>query len=55
MKAKDSIPELQKAVDKLKNDADPDYWEPTEGNAKKAILDLIELAKLCPEGIWDGN
>lgn len=55
MKAKDSIPILQKAANQLKGNTDPDYWKSTEGNAKIALLDLIELAKLCPEGAWNGD
>ena len=31
------------------------YWEPTEGNVKVALLQLLELAKMRPDGIWDGD
>jgi hypothetical protein len=51
----DSIPVLQAAVDQLGDDVDADYWEPTEGNAKRALLQLIALAKLRPDGIWSGD
>jgi hypothetical protein len=51
----DSIPILQGAINKLKNDASNNYWEPTEGNAKRALLQLIALAKLRPDGIWKGD
>lgn len=56
MTGADSIPILQKAADQLK--ADPkmvSYWEPTEGNAKLSLLQLIALAKLRPDGIWSGD
>ena len=55
MTGEESIPVLQAATDKLKDDVHEDYWKPTEGNAKKALLDCIELAKLARHGVWDGN
>lgn len=51
----ESIPLLQKAADALANDVDSDYWKPTEGNAKRALVQLIAMAKLRPDGIWDGD
>jgi len=27
---------------------DPDYWKPTAGNARKALLDLAALARMAP-------
>lgn len=51
----DSIPILEHAITKLKDDVDIDYWEPTEGNAKQALYGLLALAKLRPDGIWDGD
>lgn len=51
----DSIPVLQDAASKLKDDVHPDYWEPTEGNAKRALMQLLALAKLRPDGVWDGD
>lgn len=54
MEIKESIPILQKIADNLGDDVSNDYWKPTEGNAKKAILDLLELAKLAPDStIWE--
>jgi len=59
MKAIDSIPVLAKAASQLKDDRSSDYWEPTEGNAKKALLDLIALASITipeyPDAIWHGD
>ena len=55
MTGADSIPVLQQAADALSGDADDDYWAATEGNAKLALLQLIELAKMAPDGVWDGD
>ena len=51
----ESIPLLQEAANNLKDDVSDDYWEATEGNAKRALQHLIELAKIKPEGIWAGD
>ena len=51
----DSIPILQKAISALKNDADPDYWKPTEGNAKRALFSLLAMAIMRPDGVWKGD
>jgi hypothetical protein len=51
----ESIPILTEAANKLGDDVSADYWEPTEGNAKRAILQLIALAKMRPDGVWDGD
>ena len=48
----DTIPEIEKAILSLKDDAVPDYWAKTEGNARKALINLLKLAKLAPEGEW---
>ncbi len=55
MTGAESIPVLQKAADALGNDTDPDYWEATEGNAKKPLLQLIAIARMRPDGVWDGD
>ena len=55
MSAADSIPILEKAVAALGDDIDKNYWTATEGNAKAALLQLIALAKLRPDGIWRGD
>jgi hypothetical protein len=51
----ESIPVLQMAIAKLKDDVDRDYWKPTEGNAKKALTQLLALAKMRPDGVWRGD
>ena len=53
MMAVDSIPILEKGIAQLGNDVDDNYWEPTEGNAKKALYGLLALAKLRPDGVWE--
>lgn len=55
MKASESITALQSLADSLGDDVDDDYWKPTEGNAKRAILQLIVLAEMRPDGVWDGD
>ena len=55
MTGADAIPVLEKAADALKDDVHEDYWEPTEGNAKRALKQLIALAKLRPDGIFEGD
>ena len=55
MTGAESIPVLKAAMNKLGDDVDPDYWEPTEGNAKRALAGLLALAQLRPDGIWDGD
>lgn len=54
-KAKDTIDTLITAMTRLNNDFSEDYWEDTEGNAKLALMNLLELAWMHPEGVWDGD
>jgi len=55
MTGAESIPVLKAAADQLADDVSEDYWEPTEGNAKRAIFGLIALAQLRPDGVWEGD
>ena len=55
MTGAESIPILEKAAAALGDDIDPDYWTPTEGNAKRPLLQLIAMARMRPDGIWDGD
>lgn len=50
-----SIPMLEKAIAALGDDVNSDYWYPSEGNAKKALCQLLALAQMRPDGIWDGD
>lgn len=49
----ESIPLLQKAISQLSDEVSDDYWEATEGNAKKALYGLLALAQLRPDGVWE--
>ncbi len=51
----ESIPILTQAINELDDDVSSDYWEPTEGNAKKALIHILALAQIRPDGIWTGN
>ena len=45
-----------KAIAALGDDADDsDYWNATEGNAKRALYGLLAFAKIRPDGMWDGD
>lgn len=55
MTGAESIPLLDKAIDALKDDVSENYWEATEGNAKRALTQLRAFAYLRPDGIWQGD
>jgi hypothetical protein len=55
MTGADSIPVLEAAISQLGDDIDDDYWADTEGNAKVALMQLLALAKMRPDGIWEGD
>lgn len=55
MSGAESIPILKAAISKLGNDIDDDYWKPTEGNAKRALIQLLAFAQMRPDGIWTGD
>ena len=55
MMAARSIPILEAAIANLGDDVSEDYWEPTEGNAKRSLVQLLALAHMRPEGVWDGD
>lgn len=55
MTGAESIPVLEAAASRLADDATGNYWDATEGNAKRALLQLVALAKLRPDGVWDGD
>lgn len=48
-----SIPILQKAIAVLNDDINPDYWTATEGNAKRALCQLLSMAYMRPDGVWE--
>lgn len=51
----ESIPMLKKAIAALGDDVSSDYWEATEGNAKRPLLQLLAFAQMRPDGIWKGD
>jgi hypothetical protein len=51
----ETIPMIKEAISKLGDDVDNDYWKPTEGNAKRALYQLLTLARLRPDGVFDGD
>lgn len=51
----ESIPILEEAIAQLGDDISDDYWEATEGNAKRPLVQLLTMAKMRPDGIWDGD
>lgn len=55
MTGADSIPLLDTAIRQLSDDVHDDYWKPTEGNAKRALIQLKMLASMRPDGIWQGD
>lgn len=55
MTGAESIPVIKDAMAKLADDVSEDYWEGTEGNAKKALAALLAFAQMRPDGIWDGD
>ena len=32
-----------------------DYWEPTAGNSIRPLYQLIAMAQMRPDGVWDGD
>lgn len=53
--AAETLPKLIEASNQLKDDVSEDYWDPTEGNAKRAILQLLAFARIRPDGVWNGD
>lgn len=51
----ESVPVLEAAARRLGDDVSEDYWEATEGNAKRALLQLAALARMRPDGVWRGD
>ena len=55
MTGAESIAVLEGAAARLADDASDDYWEATEGNAKRALFQLAAMARTRPDGVWDGD
>ena len=54
-KAKDCLGRLPKASVALGIERDDDYWAATPGNAGRALVILLNRAKLNPEAIFNVN
>lgn len=55
MSGAESIPLIGKAIMALGDDVSADYWEATEGNAKRPLCQLFAMAKMRPDGVWYGD
>lgn len=55
MTGAESLPLLVGAATILDDDVSNDYWEATEGNAKRPLLQLAAMARMRPDGVWDGD
>lgn len=53
--ALEATPILEKAISELKDDVSDDYWEPTEGNVKKALTQLLTMCRMRPDAIINGD
>ena len=53
--AAETLPLLKDGAALLGDDVSDDYWEPTEGNAKAALMQLIALSQMRPDGVWAGD
>lgn len=51
--AAETIPMLQEAISKLGDNVSSNYWDSTEGNAKKALYKLLAIAQMRPDGMWE--
>ena len=51
----ESLPVLDAAIAQLGDDVDDNYWTPTDGNAKRALIQLRALAAMRPDGLWSGD
>lgn len=55
MTALEAIPHLERAVSQLSDDVSSDYWEPTEGNVKKALIQLLTMCRMRPDALIQGD
>lgn len=51
----ESIAVLKNAIAQLGDDVSDNYWDATEGNARRSLLQLLALAEMRPDGVWDGD
>lgn len=55
MTGAESIPVLERAIAALGDETSDNYWEATEGNAKRPLMQLLAFARMRPDGVWDGD
>ena len=70
MAGTDSIPVLENAItflknlqedltdeeiEEYKNHSERGYWMPARENAIKPLYQLLTMAKMRPDGVWDGD
>lgn len=53
--AAESVPMIAHAISQLAGDVVGDYWQPTEGNARAALINLLALTNYAPHGVWRGD
>ena len=49
--ALDVIPELERVIAALGDDVSTNYWDATDGNAKRALVQLLTMAKMRPDAV----
>lgn len=54
-KVSETLEEILKAILQLSGPPSEDYWEKTEGNARQALINLLNLGILFPDGYWSGD
>jgi hypothetical protein len=54
---RETLDVLRDAIRKMRQDDEDesDYWKPTEGNVRRALVHLAALAEACPDGVWSIN
>ena len=55
MVALEAIPHLEQAVSQLSDEVSSDYWEPTEGNVKRALTQLLTMCRMRPDALIQGD
>ena len=45
------IPELKRVIGLLGDQTSDNYWEPIDGNAKRALITLLTMAQMRPDAI----
>jgi len=47
--ALEAIPELERVISELGDESSSNYWDAVDGNAKKALIQLLTMAKMRPD------